>query len=307
MAMRVFPRLLYGEGHAYSQPLSGSGTEATLNALNLDGLRAFHDTWFRPGNATLIVVGDVTLAELEPALEARFADWAPGGVPRKNLGAVDHQAETVVYLIDRPDSEQSIIFAGHIVPPKGDARDLQIAAINNILGGGFTGRVNMNLREDKGWSYGAQSLIIDTAGQRPFLVLAPVQTDRTAESMAEIDREVGSIRTGGDQPPTADELARVKDQRTLTLPGRWETNGAVMADLVQMVRFGLPDDHWETYVEAVRGLSLAEIRAEADRVLQPDRMIWVVVGDRARIEESIRELDLGGIRFLDADGNPVEG
>ena len=307
MAMRVFPRLLYGGGHAYSQPLSGSGTEATLNALNLDGLRAFHDTWFRPGNATLIVVGDVTLAELEPALEARFADWAPGGVPRKNLGAVDHQAETVVYLIDRPDSEQSIIFAGHIVPPKGDARDLQIAAINNILGGGFTGRVNMNLREDKGWSYGAQSLIIDTAGQRPFLVLAPVQTDRTAESMAEIDREVGSIRTGGDQPPTADELARVKDQRTLTLPGRWETNGAVMADLVQMVRFGLPDDHWETYVEAVRGLSLAEIRAEADRVLQPDRMIWVVVGDRARIEESIRELDLGGIRFLDADGNPVEG
>ena len=307
MAMRVFPRLLYGEGHAYSQPLSGSGTEATLNALNLDGLRAFHDTWFRPGNATLIVVGDVTLAELEPALEARFADWAPGGAPRKNLGAVDHQAETVVYLIDRPDSEQSIIFAGHIVPPKDDARDLQIAAINNILGGGFTGRVNMNLREDKGWSYGAQSLIIDTAGQRPFLVLAPVQTDRTAESMAEIDREVGSIRTGGDQPPTADELARVKDQRTLTLPGRWETNGAVMADLVQMVRFGLPDDHWETYVEAVRGLSLAEIRAEADRVLQPDRMIWVVVGDRARIEESIRELDLGGIRFLDADGNPVEG
>ena len=307
MAMRVFPRLLYGAGHAYSQPLSGSGTEDTLNALSLEGLRAFHDTWFRPDNGTLIVVGDVTLAELEPALEARLAGWEPSEVPRKNLGEVDPQFETVVYLIDRPDSEQSIIFAGHVAPPKSDSRDLQIAAMNNILGGGFTGRVNMNLREDKGWSYGAQSQIIDTAGQRPFLVLAPVQTDRTAESMAEIDREVSSIRTGGDQPPTADELARVKDQRTLTLPGRWETNGAVMADIVQMVRFGLPDDHWETYAAAVRGLSLAEIRAEADRVLQPDRMIWVVVGDRARIEESIRELDLGEIRFLDADGNPVEG
>ncbi len=307
MAMRVFPRLLYGEGHAYSQPMSGSGTEATLNALSLDGLRAFHDTWFRPDNATLIVVGDVTLAELEPALEARFAGWEPGEVPRKNLGTVDHQAETVVYLIDRPDSEQSIIFAGHVSPPKSDSRDLQIAAMNNILGGGFTGRINMNLREDKGWSYGARSQIIDTAGQRPFLVLAPVQTDRTAESMAEIDREVGSIRTGGDQPPTADELARVKDQRTLTLPGRWETNGAVMADIVEMVRFGLPDDHWDTFAGAVRALSLAEIRTEADRVLQPDRLIWVVVGDRERIEESVRELDLGPIRFLDADGNPVEG
>ena len=179
--------------------------------------------------------------------------------------------------------------------------------MNNVLGGGFTGRINMNLREDKGWSYGAQSQIIDTAGQRPFLVLAPVQTDRTAESMAEIDREISSIRTGGDQPPTADELARVKDQRTLTLPGRWETNGAVMSDIIQMVRFGLPDDYWETYAAAVRELTLAEIRAEADRVLQPDRLIWVVVGDRGRIEQSIRDLDLGEIRFLDADGNPVEG
>ena len=306
MAMRVFPRLLYGAGHAYSQPMSGSGSEATLNALSLDGLRAFHDTWFRPDNATLIVVGDVTLAELEPALEARLAGWEPGEVPRKNLGEVDPQPETVVYLIDRPDSEQSIIFAGHVAPPKSDSRDLQIAAMNNILGGGFTGRVNMNLREDKGWSYGAQSQIIDTAGQRPFLVLAPVQTDRTAESMAEIDKEIASIRTGGDRPPTAEELARVQDQRTLTLPGRWETNRAVMADIVQMVRYGLPDDHWETYAGAVRSLSLAEIRAEADRVLQPDRMIWVVVGDRARIEESVRELDLGEIRFIDADGNPVE-
>ena len=307
MAMRVFPRLLYGEGHAYSQPLSGSGTEETLNALTLDGLRAFHDTWLRPDNATLIVVGDVTLAELEPALEARFADWEPGEVPVKNLGEVDHQAETVVYLIDRPDSEQSIIFAGHVAPPRGDPRDLQIQTMNNILGGGFTARINMNLREDKGWSYGAQSLLLAAAGQRPYFVFAPVQTDRTADSMAEIDKEVAAIRTGGDRPPTAEELARVKDQRTLTLPGRWETNGAVMADILQLVRFGLPDDYWETYAATVRALTLDEIRAEADRVLQPDRLIWVVVGDRGRIEESIRELDLGPVRFLDADGNPVEG
>ena len=158
-----------------------------------------------------------------------------------------HQAASVVYLIDRPDSEQSIIFAGHVAPPKSDARDLQIETMNNVLGGGFTARINMNLRENKGWSYGAQSMLLDTAGQRPFFVFAPVQTDRTAESMAEIDMELSSIRSGGDRPPTAEELARVKDQRTLTLPGRWETNRAVMADIVQMVRFGLPDDYWATY------------------------------------------------------------
>ena len=306
MAMRVFPRLLYGEGHAYGQPLTGSGSEAALQALGLDGLRAFHDTWFRPGNATLIVVGDVTLAELEPALEARFGTWEPGEVPRKNLGVVGRQPETVVYLIDRPDSEQSIIFAGHVAPPKSDARDLQIETVNDILGGSFTARVNMNLREDKGWSYGARSMLWDAAGQRPFIVLAPVQTDRTAESMAEIDNEIGGLRGGG-RPPTAAELARVKDQRTLTLPGRWETNRAVMADLVEMVRFGLPEDHWETYAGAVRDLELADVRDEAGRLLQPDRMIWVVVGDRARIEESVRALELGPVRFLDADGNRIDG
>ena len=307
MARRVFPRLLYGEGHAYGQPLTGSGSEATLNALGLDGLRAFHDTWFRPGNATLIVVGDVTLAELEPALEARFGGWEPGGVPRKNLGEVEQQAETVVYLIDRPDSEQSIIFAGHVAPPKSDPRDLQIETVNDILGGGFTARINMNLREDKGWSYGARGLLIDAAGQRPFFVFAPVQTDRTADAMAEIDKEIDGIRGGGDRPPTAEELARVKDQRTLTLPGRWETNRAVMADVVEMVRFGLPDDHWETYAGTVRALDLDDVAAEADRFLQPDRLIWVVVGDRARIEESVRALGLGEVRFLDADGNRIDG
>ncbi len=307
MAMRVFPRLLYGEGHAYSQPLTGSGSEAALNALGLDGLRAFHDTWFRPGNATLIVVGDVTMAELEPALEARFGDWEPGGVPRKNLGAVDRQAETVVHLVDRPDSEQSIIFAGHVAPPKGDPRDLRIETLNDILGGGFTARINMNLREDKGWSYGARGLLIDAAGQRPFFVFAPVQTDRTADSMAEIDKEIRGIRADGGRPPTAEELARVKDQRTLTLPGRWETNRAVMADVVEMVRFGLPDDHWETWADAVRALELDDVAAEADRFLQPDRLIWVVVGDRARIEESVRALGLGELRFLDADGARIDG
>ena len=306
MAMRVFPRLLYGADHAYGQPLTGSGTERALNELRLDGLRAFHDTWFRPNNATLIVVGDVTMAELEPALEARFAGWEPGATPRKNLGAVGHQAESVVYLINRPDSEQSIIFAGHVAPPKSDVRDLQIETMNNVLGGGFTARINMNLREDKGWSYGAQSMLIDAAGQRPFFVFAPVQTDRTAESMAEIDKEISSIRSGGDRPPTAEELARVKDQRTLTLPGRWETNRAVMGDIVEMVRFGLPDNYWATYAGTVRALTLDDVGAEADRILQPDRMIWVVVGDRARIEESVRELGLGEIRFLDADGHLID-
>ncbi|MXX61119.1 MAG: insulinase family protein [Holophagales bacterium] len=307
MAQRVLPRILYGEGHAYSNPLTGSGTEESVGELDVDALRAFHDTWFKPNNATLIVVGDITMGDLLPAIESRFANWVAGDVPAKNLADVAPQPETVVYLIDRPDSAQSIIFAGQLAPPKGDSRNLQIEAMNDIIGGGFTSRINLNLREDKGWSYGARAILLDAAGQRPYYAFAPVQTDRTAESMAEIDKEVRGIRSGGSRPPTADELAKVTDQNTLTLPGRWETNGAVMASLIEMTRFDLPDDYWDTFADAVRGVGLSDVSAQADRVLQPDNLVWIVVGDRVRIEDKIRALGLGEIRFLDADGNPVEG
>lgn len=307
MAQRVLPRILYGEGHAYSNPLTGSGTEESVGALDVDALRAFHDTWFKPNNATLIVVGDIAMGDLLPAIESRFASWEEGDVPAKNLADVAAQPETIVYLIDRPDSAQSIIFAGQLAPPKGDPRNLQIEAMNDIIGGGFTSRINLNLREDKGWSYGARAILLDAAGQRPYYAFAPVQTDRTAESMAEIDKEVRGIRSGGGRAPTADELAKVTDQNTLTLPGRWETNGAVMASLIEMTRFDLPDDYWDTFADAVRGVGLSDVSTQADRVLQPDNLVWIVVGDRVRIEEKIRALDLGEMRFLDADGNPVEG
>lgn len=179
--------------------------------------------------------------------------------------------------------------------------------MNDIIGGGFTSRINLNLREDKGWSYGARAILLDAAGQRPYYAFAPVQTDRTAESMAEIDKEIRGIRSGGARPPTADELAKVTDQNTLTLPGRWETNGAVMASLIEMARFDLADDYWDTFADVVRGVGLSDVSAQADRVLQPDNLVWIVVGDRVRIEEKIRGLGLGEMRFLDADGNPVEG
>ena len=163
----------------------------------------------------------------------------------------------------------------------------------------------MNLREDKHWSYGAQSLVYDTAAQRPFLVVAAVQTDKTSQSMAEVEKELTGIRSGGGMPPTADELVKAKDQTTLTLPGRWETNGAVMGDIVEMVRFSLPEDYWDTYAQKIRALTLQDVAAQADRSLHPDRMVWVIVGDREKIEAGIKKLKLGAIHYIDADGNPV--
>ncbi|HWP94499.1 MAG TPA: pitrilysin family protein [Gammaproteobacteria bacterium] len=303
MALRVFPKLLYGEGHAYANPLTGSGTEESVRAMTLDELRAFHRTWFKPNNAKLVVVGDVTMAELMPLVEKHFGKWQPGEVPAKNLAPVPHRDRGAVYLIDRPGSEQSIIFAGHVVPPKNNPRELAILAMNEVLGGGFTARINMNLREAKHWSYGAGSLIPNAAGQRPFIVYAPVQTDKTDLSMAEIVKELTGIT--GSQPPTADELARVKDQETLSLPGRWETNDRVLADLSEAVRFGYPADYWDTYAARVRALGIEDVMQATREVIRPDRLVWVVVGDRSRIEAGIRKLGLGDIHYLDADGRPL--
>ncbi len=305
MALRVFPKLLYGDDHAYGLPLTGSGTEESVRSLDTDALKRFHDDWFKPNNATLIVVGDVTMDELQPLLEKQFRGWNTGEVPRKNIADVAHRDESTIYLVDRPGSEQSIIFAGHVAPPKNNDHEIAIEAMNEVLGGSFASRVNMNLREDKHWSYGARSLLLDAQGQRPFLVYAPVQTDKTSESMAEIYREVSQIR--GDRPPTENEVARAKDKNTLTLAGRWETAGAVSGSLAEMVRFGLPDNYWDEYPDMVRSLSDEQISSAAGNVLQPDNMVWVVVGDRAAIEGKVEELGYGNIVLMDADGNVLDG
>lgn len=302
MALRVFPPLIYGQDHAYGIPFTGSGTEASVETLARDELAAFHRTWFKPNNATLVVVGDVTMDELRPKLEQLFQDWAAGDVPEKNIAEVEQPAPSV-YLIDRPGSIQSIIIAGHLFPPKANPDEIAIELMNNVLGGSFTSRINMNLREDKHWSYGASSVVFDALGQRPFLAVAPVQTDKTAESIAELQKELGGIL--GENPPTAEELAKAKDNQTLTLPGRWETMGAVGSSIVEVVRFGLPDGYWDSYAERVRAVELQEVAAQAREQILPDHVVWVVVGDRAQIEEPIRALGLGEIQFIDADGNPV--
>jgi zinc protease len=156
LALRIFPSLLYGEGHAYALPLTGSGTEESVREITRDSLVAYHKTWFKPNNATMIVVGDTSMAVIKPKLEKLFAGWKPDTVPTKNISAVRLQDRERVFLIDRPGSEQSIIFAGNVAPAVGDGNEIAIETMNEIFGGSFTSRINMNLREDKHRSYGAQ-------------------------------------------------------------------------------------------------------------------------------------------------------
>jgi zinc protease len=303
MALRIFPALLYGDGHAYALPLTGSGTEESVTRISRDSLVAYHDTWFKPNNATMIVVGDTTMAEIKPKLEKLFGNWKAGTVPTKNISDVALHDRERVFLIDRPGSEQSIILAGNIAPAVGDGNEIAIETMNEIIGGSFTSRINMNLREDKNWSYGASSLLLDTRGPRPFIVYAPVQTDKTMESIAELRRELQEYL--GDNPATDEEMDKVKANNTLSLPGRWETAAAVLRDIGEIVDYGLADDYWDTYADSVRNLSVDQITVAADEIIKPGNMVWVVVGDRQKIEARIRELELGEIAFLDVDGKPL--
>ncbi len=304
MALRVFPKILYGDDHAYGNPLTGSGTEASIKKLTTEDLVKYHQTWFKPNNSTLVIVGDVTLSEIVPKLEKLFKDWRKGEIPKKNISEVEHHPKSVVYILDRPGSLQSIIFAGHVAPSSSDPDEIAIDMMNNILGGTFTSRINMNLREDKHWSYGASSFLFGARGQRPFIVYASVQTDKTKESMVEVNKELNDVIAT--RPPTKDELAKNKNNEILRLPGSWETIAAVGGSINSIVKYNLPDDYYKKYADEVKALTLDHVTKAAKKVVHPNNVVWVIVGDRARIEAGIKELGYGEVHFIDGDGNLVK-
>jgi zinc protease len=300
LALRVLPALLYGAGHPYGNPLTGSGTKESVSKLTREDLVRFHDTWLRPNNSTLVVVGDTTLKELTPKLEKLLAGWKSGKVPAKNVKPVPITAKSAVYLIDKPGALQSVLIAGVVAPPRANPQEIAIEAMNSGLGGMFGSRLNMNLREDKHWSYGVRTVLRDARSQRPFYAVAPVQTDKTKEALVEMNKEFRGIV--GDHPVSADELAKIQANETLKLPGSRETLDALGQSIVDLVQFGLPDDYYETYAGKIRALKTGDIDKAAKEVVRPDNLIWIVVGDRAKVEAGVRELNLGEFRLLDTDG-----
>jgi predicted Zn-dependent peptidase len=246
-------------------------------------------------------VGDISMPELQVKLEAAFGKWTRGGIPAKNIAAVNRTVTPTIYLLDRPGAEQSVIMAGQLIPSKSHSDDLPFDLFNDTFGGSFVSRLNMNLREAKHWSYGASSFNVDARGERPWMLIAPVQTDKTGESVQEAIRELRTVLN--DKPISANELAAAKDRNIKTLAGRWETGSSVVAALGEIAVFGLPEDHYATYSSRVAAATEAQVNAAGRTYLQPDKLVWVVVGDRAKIESGIRALGFGTIVLLDADGN----
>lgn len=303
MALRVFPKFMYGDGHAYSNPLSGSGYENTVTNLQRDDLLKFYGTWFKPNNATLVVTGDINQQELKKLLEKRLNKWKSAEVPVKNLATVK-PGKKKIYLMDKPGAIQSVIIAGHVASQPNAEEEVAIEMMNNILGGQFTSRVNMNLREAKGWSYGARTLLMGAKGQRPFIAYAPVQSDKTQESMQEMIKEVSEYL--GARPATEEEFLKVQNNGVLKLPGRWETLSAVESAASEIVKYQYPDNYYQNYSDNVKGLKLAKVQDAARKLIKPEDISWVVVGDRAQIEEKLRNLGFGELVIINSDGE-VEG
>jgi zinc protease len=196
-----------------------------------------------------------------------------------------------------------VILAGQLVAPTANPDEIAFKTMTQVLGGSFVARLNMNLREGKHWSYGSYTFVPDARGQRPFIGYAPVQTDKTKEALVEVMKEFKGIV--GATPVTGPELEMAQDGMTRTMPGGWETQGAVAGSISEMVRFGLPDDYFATFPTKVRALKTGNVDANAKKTLTPDKMVWVIVGDRAKIEAGVKGLGWGEVKYLDPDGNPI--
>jgi len=250
-----------------------------------------------------VIVGDTTLAEIKPQLEKTFASWKQGNTPKKSISNVAAPKQAEVFLIDKPGAAQSFILAGTIAPPRNSPQEIALGIWNDILGGTFGGRVNMNLREDKHWSYGAATAFQFARGDSAWVTRAPVQTDKTKESLVELNKELRDMF--GARPISQDEINKDKDNRTLRLAGSRETMSEVGDAIENIVQYRLPDDYYSTYASKVRALTTNDLTAAGKSFLNPDRLVWVVVGDLAKVEAGIRELNLGTVHVVDADGNSI--
>jgi zinc protease len=295
IALRTLPPILYGAEHPYGVPFTGSGTVEGVAKITRADLVGFHQRWLRPDNATLFVVGDVSMAQIKPLLEAQFGTWKAPATPKgsKAVTAVTPPAKPRIILIDKPGAEQSYILAGTLLALTGKDDRIDIDMVNDVLGGQFFARINSNLRERRSWSYGAYSSIPGPRGQRPFMIFAPVQTDKTADSIREILSEMkGVVSTA---PATAEERARVIGSAVRSLPGQYETARSVLGTLMSNAAFGRPDDYAVTYPSRVQALSADDFAKAMREIVRPESLIWLVVGDRSKVEAPLKALGIAEV------------
>ena len=296
VAAAGFARLVFGVGHRYGTPTMG--TETSNTGIAADDLRGFYAANYQPQNAGLIVVGDITPASVLPKLEQAFGAWKNAGkLSKPTLAPVAQPTARQIYLIDKPGAAQSQIRIGGVGVPRMTPDYYILDVLNTMLGGSFSSRLNQNLREEHGYTYGAGSAFDMRAAAGPFYATAGVQTDKTVESLTEFFKELDGIRT----PPPAAELTRVRNLLALGFPGEFETTSNMAGKLTELFVYGLEDSFFGEYVPKIEAVSATEIERASKQYIASDRFAVVVVGDLSKIEKPIRDANLGPVKVVSMD------
>ncbi len=302
VARKVADRLLYGKDHPYGRP--GTGTEESMEAITLDEVRSFADTHYVPGNATLVLVGDITLEEAERLAAKHLGDWNGETPPPMEFAKPEPRTERAVYLVDKPGDTQSTIRIAQFGIPRSHENWPHVDLMNRILAGGFSSRLNLNLREDKGYTYGVRGATAETVGTSLYTLGGRVQREVTAPALTEFLTEYRGGK--GEKPFTEEEMEFAKNYVVLGYAQKFETIGQLAGALGDQIVYGLPDDDYATYPSRFAAVDLAAVQDIAADYLTPEAAAIVVVGDVEKIEDSIRELNLGPIRYCDREGNLLD-
>jgi len=296
----AFPAIVYGTAHPYGIP--SMGTEASVKSLTAADLQAYYQASFKPNNATLIVVGDVTPGQIEQKINNLFGNWQRADVPQLSYGEPPKATPTTVYLIDKPGAAQSSFRIGAVGVPRSTSDYFALTVMNTILGGSFTSRLNQNLREARGYTYGAGSRFDMRRAAGPFLASAEIVTAKSDSALLEFMKELNGIR----QPVPATELSRAKRYLQLQLPGNFETTQEIAAALVPVALYGLPLDYYNNYVQSVEDVTQADVARVAQQYINPGSLAIVIVGDRKTIETGLKAVNLGPIVIRDISGQPIQ-
>jgi zinc protease len=296
----VFPKAVYGTGHPYGR----STTEATAKAITRDDLVSFHKTYFQPGHAIITVVGDITPAEAKATFERAFAAWKAGGsMPAFSYPAAQAPKATTIYLVDKPGAAQSTFAIGAVGPPRSTPDYYAIRVMNEMLGVLFQSRLNHNIREEKGYSYGVGSGFSFGRGPGPFSASGNIMTAKNDSALLEFVKELRDIR--GPRPPTDDELAQAKASLVQSLPESFESVAGLNGNVASIYMQGLPEDYYQQFAKVVNAVTKADVVRVARQYIDPDHLAIVIVGDRAKIERPLAATKIGPIVILDMNGDPM--
>ena len=299
IANQAFSAIVFGGAHPYGRPLAG--TEETVKRLSRADLTGFYRTYYRPNNATLVVVGDVNVDDMARRAEAMFAGWQKGTVPVTTLATATPPAKTTVYLIDKPGAPQSSVRIGTVGVARSTEDYFPLLVMNTILGDAFTSRLNQNLRETHGYTYGAFSGFGMRRAPGPFIAQAEVTAAKTDSSLLEFMKELRGIR----EPVPAEELAKAKRYLQLQLPNEFETTRDIASKLQAIATYDLPLDYYDTYAQRIDAVTAADVQRVADRYVTPSNLAVIVVGDRKTIEQGLRAASLGDVELRGIHGEPL--